>query len=387
MLSIKMLGQVNISYNGVNITDKLSTKLIALICLLVLNHNREMSRERLSAYLWPDSDEEAARYNLRYNLWMVKKLIPADANGQNFILIAKDSCRINKKYRFQCDKLRIDSFNVQEERCIEELLQLKELFEGDFLEGLYLKNCNEFNEIILFERVVCQTKQIEIMKKLTDLYEEADRSEEELQLLHEMMAIEPYNENFAYRILNIYKKTGNRTSGINYYKKFEAKLRRELNIAPNNDLKLLYRTLTEDPGGMKDEYAGRRKAEKKRLMIETRCMKDIDFFWVADVVNALLQKADRSYLLELDANYILDLSYIQNELLLLYERSVSLEHREIGTVPTVRIVNAFVKFLNHVCQIYQIHIHINNYSEMDSLSMTVLKHIKACAIDNLCINK
>ena len=45
MLSIKMLGQVNISYNGVNITDKLSTKLIALICLLVLNHNREMSRE------------------------------------------------------------------------------------------------------------------------------------------------------------------------------------------------------------------------------------------------------------------------------------------------------------------------------------------------------
>jgi hypothetical protein len=108
---------------------------------------------------------------------------------------------------------------------------------------------------------------------------------------------------------------------------------------------------------------------------------------VADVVNALLQKADRSYLLELDANYILDLSYIQNELLLLYERSVSLEHREIGTVPTVRIVNAFVKFLNHACQIYQIHIHINNYSEMDSLSMTVLKHIKACAIDNLCINK
>jgi hypothetical protein len=138
---------------------------------------------------------------------------------------------------------------------------------------------------------------------------------------------------------------------------------------------------------MKDEYAGRRKAEKKRLMIETRCMKDIDFFWVADVVNALLQKADRSYLLELDANYILDLSYIQNELLLLYERSVSLEHREIGTVPTVRIVNAFVKFLNHACQIYQIHIHINNYSEMDSLSMTVLKHIKVCAIDNLCINK
>jgi DNA-binding SARP family transcriptional activator len=387
MLSIKMLGQVNISCNGVNITDKMSTKQIALICLLVLNHDREMNREKLCAYLWPDSDEEAARYNLRYNLWKMKNLIPADPKGQNFILITKDSCRVNKKYRFQCDRLCIDSFDPHKQKSVEELLQLKELFKGDFLEGFYMKNCNEFNEIILFERVVCQTKQIEIMQKLADLYEEVNRSEEELQVLHEMMTIEPYNENFAYRILNIYKKTGNRTSAINYFKKFESKLRRELNIAPNNDLKLLYRTLTETPGSMIKDGMNRSKVEKKKLTIKTRCMKNIDFFWVADVINALLQKADRNYLMELHANYILDLSYIQNELLLQYERSVSLEHREVGKVPAVRIVNAFVKFLNHASQIYDINIHIGNYNEMDPLSIAVLKHIETSSIDNICITK
>lgn len=387
MLSIKMLGRGNISYNGVSITDKLSIKLFALICLLVLNHNREMSRERLSAYLWPESDEETARYNLRYNLWLAKKLIPVDANGQNFILITKDSCRINQEYQFQCDKLCIDSYNAQEERTIEDLLQLKNLFEGDFLEGFYLKNCNEFNEIILFERVVCQNKQIEIMKELADLYEEAGRCDEELQILHEMMAIEPYNENFAYRILNIYKKIGNRTSAINYYKKFEAKLRRELNIVPNNDLKLLYRTLTEISCNIKNDYIDRVRVERKKLIIKTRCIKNIDFFWVADVVNTLLQKADINYLLELDATYILDLSYIQSELLLLYEKLVSLEHREVGTVPAVRIVNAFVKFLNHASQVYDINIHIENYNEMDPFSIAVLKHIETSSIDNICITK
>ena len=36
MLSIKMFGQMNISNNGVSIADKLSKKLMALICLLVL---------------------------------------------------------------------------------------------------------------------------------------------------------------------------------------------------------------------------------------------------------------------------------------------------------------------------------------------------------------
>ena len=387
MLSINMLGQVNISYNGVSIADKLSTKLVAMICLLVLNSDREMSRDRLSAYLWPDSDEEAARYNMRYNLWKVKKLIPTDAKGQSFILITKDSCRINKKYKFQCDKLCIDSFDSHAEKPVEELLKLKELFKGDFLEGFYLKGCNEFNEIILFERVVCQTKQIEIMKKLALLYEEEDRNEAELQILHEMTVMEPYNENFACRILSIYKKTGNRAAAINYYREFEAKLRRELNIAPDNDLKLLYREVTEDPCSKEDGYPNGRIAEKKKLVIKSRCMKDVDYFWTAEVVGALLKNADQEYLMELNVNYILDLSYIQNELLLSYEKRVSKDHGEIGQVPTVRIVNAFLKFFGHVTQIYKLDIHIHNFREIDSSSAVILKHIEACASDSLRIYK
>jgi len=386
MLSINMFGQMSISYNGASIAAKLSKKLMALICLLVLNAHREMSREKITAYLWPDSDEESARYNLRYNLWVLKKVIPLDTNGQSFVLITKDSCRINKRYRFQCDKLRIDEFDVQGKSAVEELIQLKELFKGEFLEGFYLKNCDEFNEIILFERVVCQTRQIEIMKKLINLYEEAHRYEEELQVLHEMMALEPYNENFAYRILNIYKNTGNRAAAINYYKKFEGKLRRDLNIAPNNELKLLCRTLVENSGGAREEPACRSKTEKKKLTIESRCMKDVDYFWAADVVGALLRKADQKYLLELDPHYILDLSYIQNELLLSYEKIVSREHRDVGEVPAVRIVNAFLEFLNHASAVYQIHIHVLNRSDMDTPSITILKHLKACASGSIAIS-
>ncbi len=387
MLSINMLGKVNISYNGVNITDQLSTKLVALICLLVLNSKREMSRDRLAAYLWPDSDEEAARYNMRYNLWKVKKFIPPHPEGQSFIRTMKDSCRINEKYPFQCDKLCIDGFDSHSPKSVEELLKLKELFKGDFLEGLYLKNCNEFNEIILFERVVCQTKQIEIMKRLIQLYEETEQSEEELQILQEMMAIEPYNENFVYRILNIYKSTGNRAAAINYYRIFESKLRRELNIAPNNELKLLYRTVAEDSCGRKDDYSELRHMEKKKLIIRSRCMRNVDFFWVADVVGGLLDSADTKYLLDFNPNYILDLSYIQNELLPFYEKHISKEQWEAGSVPPVRIVNAFLKFLNHFSHFYRIHIHIENSSEMDPSSVEILKYIQACASDNIRIEK
>ncbi len=379
MLTISMLGQMNISYNDVSITDKLSTKLMALVCLLVLNSNREMSRERLSTYLWPDSDEESSRYNMRYILWKIKKLIPLDEEGQSFLVITKDSCRINKNYKFQCDKLFIDSFDTHGRKSVEKLLQLKELFKGDFLEGFYLKNCNEFNEIILFERVVSQTKHIEIMKRLAHLYDETDQYEEEIQILHEMTAMEPYNENFACRILNIYKKTGNRGAAINYYREFETKLRRELNIVPNNDLKLLYREITEDPCKAEEDSQNQDTAEKKILEIKSRCMKGIEFFWIANLIEALLKKANQKYLMELNPNYIFDLSYIQNELLLSYEKHVSKEHREIGHVPAVRIVNAFIKFLSHASSIYILDIYIANFKDIDAPSLSVLKYIEACA--------
>ena len=232
MLTINMLGKVNITFNGVSIDDKLSQKLVALICLLVLNMDRDMSKEKIASYLWPDSKDDAAKYNLRYNLWMIKKLIPQDENGQNLIISGKNYCRINKDYNFYCDKIKLDQFKVEKQSSVDELIKLKELFKGDFLEGLYLKNCNEFNEMILFERVVCQNKQVEILKKLVDLYDEKERYEDELQILNEIMMIEPYNEIFACRIMDIYMKLGKRGDAINYYKNFEINLRKNLNISP-----------------------------------------------------------------------------------------------------------------------------------------------------------
>ena len=82
-----------------------------------------------------------------------------------FIISGRDYCRINEKYSYSCDKTMLDCFKVSQIENAEDLLMLKDLFKGDFLEGLYLRNCNDFNEMILFERVVCQNKQVEILEK------------------------------------------------------------------------------------------------------------------------------------------------------------------------------------------------------------------------------
>ncbi|MEL7654373.1 MAG: hypothetical protein AAGU75_00535, partial [Bacillota bacterium] len=97
MLTINMLGKGAVFYDEECISDKLSSKLVALICLLVLNRNRNMSKEKLITYLWPDSNDEAAKSNLRFNLWTIKRIIPQTDDGEDFIISGKDYCRINGK--------------------------------------------------------------------------------------------------------------------------------------------------------------------------------------------------------------------------------------------------------------------------------------------------
>ena len=376
MLTIKMLGKANISYRGEDISEKLSHKMVALICLLIIYNGRETSKEKIAAYFWPDSDDEASKYNLRYSLWMIRKLIPKDEKGESLISVCKDSCRINEKYDFLCDKILLDRFQAKKGGSIRELEELHRQFQGDFLEGLYLKNCNEFNELILFERVVCQNNQIQILKELADLYEKTGKREEELAILKEMAMIEPYNETFVCRIMEALVAMGNRSAAIQAYKRFETVLRRDLNIQPEQQLKAMHVSMLTAPcigiaDGTKNSVANR-----KRIHIKARCMKDVDYFLLAGIVSEILRVADTSYIMDIEEQYLLDLGFIQNELLLAYETQASRKFRIQHSVPDVRIINAFCKFIHHVSQVYETDLDIVEALEIDAVSRSILKHIQ-----------
>jgi len=381
MLSINMLGEVNITYKGEKIVDSLSNKTVAMICLLVLNREKDLSKEKIAYYFWPDSSEEASKYNVRYNLWAIGKLIPKDAAGETLIISGKDCCSINNKYRFSCDRIILDSYNVKAKSSINDLLRLKGLFKGDFLEGMYLKNCNEFNEMILFERVICQKKQVELLEELAARYGDCERFEDSLKTLEEMLIIEPYNETFAYKIMNMYSLIGNRTAAINFYKKFEKVLRSNLGISPDAELQLSYSNLLESSTTSGLEGKGKTAEKKQRLELHALCIPEIDFFCISEIIRQVLEKGNRGYILQLDRQTIFDLGYIYNDLIAEYDRKEIPEPAPLISVPFVRIINGFYKFISHATEVYDIDCHIENSERIDEISLDVLNYIKSRNIE------
>jgi DNA-binding SARP family transcriptional activator len=216
MLNLRFLGKSKIEYNGKNIEDQLGNKAIALICLLVLNERRYLSREKIIGYLWPDSNTDAAKYNLRYNLWLIKKNILEDKNNNSFLKVDTECCGINSKYEFKCDIIEIMKFKPSCQDSVESILKLKKLFRGDLLEGYYFNKCDEFNDLIIYERINFEQRKVKILNRLVEVYENDKRYEDCIEVLNEILEIEPYDEKTVLKLMDIYQKSGKRAVAINY---------------------------------------------------------------------------------------------------------------------------------------------------------------------------
>ncbi|WP_313370514.1 BTAD domain-containing putative transcriptional regulator [Sedimentibacter sp.] len=392
MLNICFLGKSKIEYNGESLQDKLGSKAIALICLLALKENGYLSREKIVGYLWPDSNIEAARYNLRYNLWLIKKNIGSDEYGNSFLNVDNEFCCINKKYDFKCDILEVMKFKPSDNDSVEGLLKLKRLFRGDLLEGCFFKKCEEFNDVILFERINFERYKVKILKRLIDLYENEDLFDSVIEVIKEILEIEPYDEEMVLKLMDTYVKCGKRVAAITYYNNYSNGLAGSLGISPSNELKKKYNEIKALANkdlcyDRIDEYknisGSDKKVDRMGFVIYSDCLKYIEYFWIADVLDKLVKLDKEEIFSCLNNKELWDLGYIQFSVLKFCSEQPDIIQGYRREVIDVCIVNAFIKLLKHICERQNLTIIIKNSSNLDNISANVLAYLKRLQINEL----
>lgn len=369
MLEIRFLGKVTFVCGGADITEKLGSKTEALAALL-LQQKKPIRRERIIDYLWPDSSEEAAKYNLRYNLWQLKKNIGLDEAGEQFLIIDKDTCGINYRYNFRCDLLTVTEFDPEKEHDINRLEELREIHAGEFFEGYYFNGCDDFNELILLERNNLENRRVRVLKRLAALYEEAGSYSVCLEILTEILSLEPYDETTALKTMSVCAASGDRVGAIRYYKNFCSKLTGNLGIQPSEELRKKYSEI---------KTAGACEIREKPEELETWCLKDADYFWMAEVVEAIIScgvPEDKSILGEAE---LADLSYIAPRL----AAYCGISFNPSAAVPEVRIVRSFLHLLEGVSGRRGLRLRIRRAADMDRRSLCVLQFIRERRIEGL----
>lgn len=196
MLYITFMGGPRFLLDGADVSDQISNKAAAIIALVLVRATRQMRRSDIISYLWSESSDDAAKYNLRFNLWQIKKAL-VQADGESLLLVSKDVIKVNPNFSFLCDISEIEQASLEDINSIAELKHLLSLFRGDFFENCSLHNCENFLEYIIQRRYYLENRKLVVYHRLIRLTYENALDDDCLQFMSACEEIDPYNEDIA----------------------------------------------------------------------------------------------------------------------------------------------------------------------------------------------
>lgn len=367
MLQIKLFGKPQVIYNGRDIAPELGNKGCALLCILFLRGGEYYAREKLAAYLWPDSSANASKYNLRYTLWKIKKSTDTGEDSESLIRLDREYCCINRDYDYLCDLQTIDEIDP-ETHSADDLKKACDAFGGELLEGYYFNNCEALNELILSQRIYYEKRKNQLLMKAAELYEKSGLLQEAVCVIEKVLECEPYNEQMALRLMTLYEQTDDRSRAIRFFNEFRNRLASNLEIYPGSAITRKYEELKAAPHTAEDPPAPR--SSTGSLTVQTCCIPDVPCFWMADVVGKVLTAADKAAVQQWDREQLRLLSTIQPALLPYSGAPGS------AAVTPAATVQAFLQWLPTVSSAQPLTIHVLRADQMDSVSRGVLAYLQ-----------
>ena len=270
-LSLRFLGPPEVRYQG-QILKFRSRKELALLIYLVVEGGQHR-REKLIAFLWPDSDREHGQASLRNTLARLRRSL---AGAGAYLTIEPSLVNFDVDPPFELDLYAVQTAlqTIQETGKATGLTDASQIFpnradrfwkpvssldlsslqaaimlyRGDFLEGFSLADAPEFDDWAGLQREAWHQRLERIFNQLSRLQFEAGQVDQALDTTRRWLARDSLNETAYRRLMQLYFLTGNRTAALQTYEQCCRLLAEELGVEPDPDtIALAGRIRTEPP--------------------------------------------------------------------------------------------------------------------------------------------
>src|SRR5688500_14858586 len=229
MLQIRLLGQFDIRLDGkrVTIPSRAGQSLFAYLALTAGTPHR---REKLAGIIWPDTNDENARKNLRQELWRIRKAVSAaEATGKEYLIADEFTLKFNREAEYWLDVTQMERPDLN----LQALLANLSLYQGELLPGFY-------DEWISLERERVQAAFESRMEVLLEQLITAER----------WIAVQEWGERWltlsgvrepAYRALMLASAVrGDMAKVATLYQRCTNELREYLGVEPSAETRALY---------------------------------------------------------------------------------------------------------------------------------------------------
>jgi len=231
---LRFLGPVQIERDGEPVRGFESRKALALLAYLAVG-GQPVPRERLVNLFWEDKTEAQGRNNLNWVLNRLSTLLPAclqaDRHTVQFLPEGAECT-----YWLDLDILR----KLEAQGDPASLAAAVELYRGEFLEGLYLKGCPEFELWQVGEQERWRRRLAGGLNQLVAHHGRQGEVEQGLQFARRLLGLEPWREEAHREVMRLLALDGQRTAALAQYETCRHILAKELGVEPSEATELLY---------------------------------------------------------------------------------------------------------------------------------------------------
>jgi DNA-binding SARP family transcriptional activator len=222
-------------------------KRLALLALLTLAPDRRLSRDRVIAFLWPESPSESGRHQLSSALYEIRK-----AAGDDAISAVGDDLTLNPAV------IRPDVAEFETSLAAGDVARAVALYRGPFLDGFFLSDAPEFERWADAERARLADGYARALETLAQAAEDQGDHPAAVDWWKTRAAHDPYDSRVALRLMRALDAVGNRAGALQHAAIHERLLREEFDAAPDPELVAMAGRLRSASAGRLDPGATHR---------------------------------------------------------------------------------------------------------------------------------
>ncbi len=200
-------------------------KRLALLAILAANRNGSVSRDKLIAYLWPESDEEQGRHALSQTLYALRREL-----GEESIVAGIDDLRLNSTV------VPSDVAELNAALAVNDLEKVSAVYTGPFLDGFFLPGAAGFEEWVGLRRAEYERAYAGALDELAARALAGGEPQRAVSLLQRRAALDPLNSEVALRLMRALAASGDRAGALRYFRTHSALLREEMQLEPGAEL-------------------------------------------------------------------------------------------------------------------------------------------------------
>jgi len=233
MLQLTTLGGLTLAVDGMFVTGPLTQRRrLALLALLAVARHRGISRDKVLAYLWPQSDAARARHSLNQQLYAQRKLLA----GKELFLGGK-TLRLNPA------EVRTDVGEFEDALDRGAVEGAVSWYGGPFLDGFFLKDAPEFEQWVDTQRHRLARRLCAAYVDLANAAGASGDSSRAAEWWRRAAEVDPLDSRVAMDVAQALSDAGNPGGALRHVLAHIERLDRELALPPDPDLVRLVRRL------------------------------------------------------------------------------------------------------------------------------------------------